>query len=72
MNLQEGGGGGAKNRYRQSKYHKISAAMVSHPHLKLGTPTKNRLLCVCGGSGGCIGKSVWGTLLKEAMMRSRI
>ena len=41
--------------------------------LEIGyTDKKSTFVCVCAGGGSCIGKSVWGTLLKEAMMRGRI
>ena len=67
MNLQEGG---AKNRYWQSKYHKISGQWF--PILTSNWGHQKKMTFVCVQGGGCIGKSVWGTLLKEAMMRSRI
>ena len=50
MNLQEEGV--QKNRYWQSKYHKISWQWFSHPHLKLGTlAKKSTFVCVQEGGG---------------------
>ena len=71
MNLQEGG-------WEVQKIVIGSQNIIKYPgngfpsSLEIGyTDKKLTFVCVRGG-GGCIGKSVWGTLLKEAMMRGRI
>ena len=71
MNLQEGG-------WEVQKIVIGSQNIIKYPgngfpsSLEIGY-TDKKLTFVCVRGGRCIGKSVWGgTLLKEAMMRSRI
>ena len=49
------GGGGAKNCYWQSKYHKISRGNGFPSSLEIGyTDKKLTFVCECGGGGGVL------------------
>ena len=68
MNLQEGVQKmviGSQNIIKYPRNGFLSSLEIGY------TDKKSTFVCVREGER-CIGKSVWGTLLKEAMMRSRI